>query len=56
LSTVATVSKASACSAESRIVIAFAGFMSSLWRQDAGLVNSHGVVVAWYQEVKNDRI
>jgi hypothetical protein len=51
LSTVATVSKASACSAESRMVIAFAGFMERLWCQDAGLVNDGGGMVAWCHEV-----
>src|SRR5271163_4241112 len=50
--TVATVSRASACSAESRIVMAFAGFMVPPWNRGASLVKRRGVVVSRYQDME----
>lgn len=48
-SRVATVSNASACSADSRIVMALTAFITAIVRRDTTLVKYHDTVVSLYR-------
>jgi hypothetical protein len=45
-STLATVSKASACSPDKRIVMAFTGFIKGSMRAAIGVVKHHSIMVS----------